>query len=790
MKTKYAFLLFSLIMLGVFSCKTPPKKENFSTKEKWYQFIPPKTGYTFIFNKQMDPKKFPSAVYKHYIHKNDRNFLAKISYKAPYYLYIIQKDDKLKSFVSVGETREFEKIFNETEGEYEGSKIYKTAYQQKKYYGCKTNGIVYISDSRVSLENVIRKKKEESLSEEVYKDYMDADKILDRNADYNLIQFSEDLKPDLFNQPVFNIPPGGISGLEAYDVVDASKDLYTGIAFSTQNKLMDVFKGIGVEDHEIYKFIPEGFTGLSRFAFDDFNGFYSRFLKHFNYQPLIKYTTKSIFNTLYSVTFFEENFNKAMILQFEDPMDFIKSNPYEGSYNSYDLYSIKDTELIYKLFKPVLKPFKASYFTLADDYVIITENKAYLKKLINDYENRNTLINYSDFEVFAGLFPSKTHFENLKQTKIDGQNSYIYKAYTRDEENVYVNLIVKNKKVPKLKGAVEHLLTVSMEDTPVIKPQLVYNHKHKTYRIIYQNQNNELIYKDLSGHDLWKRKLENKIIGKIYPVDLYRNGKIQYTFVTKNKWYIIDRYGRNVEGFPVGFKNDISRGISVFDYDKNRKYRFGIVRGKKFDLYDKEGKKVKGFEYKASKNILFPAQHYRIDNKDYILVQTADGKLHILDRRGNIRIPVDEKFDGFQKNWKVYNKKFINLSQSNELITIDTKGNLKKAKLQYDKPLKFDAVPSLFAAVSDNQLLLNKNVKNIELGNYHTPLIYKTKKGKNLVFLSREDNNKIYSFNNKGEVLPYFPVTGQQVLDMAPLGEKNYLLSYDTDRNLMIYRFR
>jgi hypothetical protein len=783
--------LFFILGISFFilqGCKPDSGNDEPVIQEKWYEKLPPKTGYAFLFNKKTDLNKLHSAVYHKYMSKTDNQFLSKLSFNFPLYLYIIQKDEKLKSFISKGIAADFEKVFNEIDGLYNGVNIYKAKYKNKDYFGIKTNEIIYISDSRINLENVIRQKNVSS--DENLLLLQKTDHLLDRNADYNLVQFSNELKPDVFNLSAFKISPSLLSDIEAFDVVDATKQIYTGASFSREEKMMYIFKDISGVDHDIFRYIPQGFTKLSRFSFDDFAGFYTAFSSFFNYQALVKYTTKSLFNTLHSVNFFEENFNKGVILQFEDAQDFIKNNPYSDTYNSYEIYEVKQPNLIYQLFKPVMTPLKTAFFTVSDDYIIMAENKAYLKKLINDFENRNTLIFRKDFENFTDLFPSGAQFENLAQTEINDKKFFIYKSYTADDGNNYVNLLLQKEESKQNREGVEHLLTVSMDETPIIKPQLVYNHKHKTYRIIYQNQNNELVYKDLSGKELWRKKYKEKIIGKIFPVDIYRNGKIQYAFVTKDKWYIIDRYGRNVEGFPVSIKKEITRGLSVFDYDKNRKYRFGIVTGKKFYLYDKKGEKIKGFEYKPNDEISFSPEHFRIGNKDFILIQTAKGHLYILDRRGNIRIPLEENFEDLVKNWKVYNDKFINISKQNDMFTINLKGKVKKGHLGFDKPVKFDAISGLFAAVSDDKLILNNKTFDIPLGNYYAPYVYKMKGGKTLAFLSREDNNKIYAYHTDGKMNSYFPITGQQILDIKPLGNKNYLLSYDSDRNLMIYRFR
>ena len=74
---------------------------------------------------------------------------------------------------------------------------------------------------------------------------------------------------------------------------------------------------------------------------------------------------------------------------------------------------------------------------------------------------------------------------------------------------------------------------------------------------------------------LFEKKIEDQIIGKVHQVDLYKNGRLQYAFVTNESFMIIDKNGNLVK--KVKHKNNKKViGLSVFDYDKNRNYRFLI----------------------------------------------------------------------------------------------------------------------------------------------------------------------------------------------------------------------
>jgi len=271
-------------------------------------------------------------------------------------------------------------------------------------------------------------------------------------------------------------------------------------------------------------------------------------------------------------------------------------------------------------------------------------------------------------------------------------------------------------------------------------------------------------------------------------VDILRNHKYQYTFVTPHHWYVVDRLGRDVEHFPKHFMKKITQGLSVFDYEHNRKYRFGITQGKKFTLFDNEAAKVKGFKVKMDEDIVYPPEHFRLGNKDFILIQDQTGLLHLLNRRGTTRIKINQKFNTFRNRWGAYHRKFVNIDDDNNLISIDLSGKIKQGETGLKDQVLSQIKEDVLAAVSGNELLLNKELKTLDLGTYERPQIYRYGKHK-YIFTADTDNNQIYAFDEKGKVLDKFPIAGKQVLDFRANKTGKYLLVYDSAGNLIVYKF-
>ena len=60
------------------------------------------------------------------------------------------------------------------------------------------------------------------------------------------------------------------------------------------------------------------------------------------------------------------------------------------------------------------------------------------------------------------------------------------------------------------------------------------------------------------------KKIDEKIIGDIKQIDTYKNGRLQISFRTENKFYVLDRNGKEVE--KLSFKSIV--GVAQSKYGK------------------------------------------------------------------------------------------------------------------------------------------------------------------------------------------------------------------------------
>ena len=154
---------------------------------------------------------------------------------------------------------------------------------------------------------------------------------------------------------------------------------------------------------------------------------------------------------------------------------------------------------------------------------------------------------------------------------------------------------------------------------------------------------------------------------------MYKNGRLQFVFLTLENLYIVDIKGNIVK--KTGNKENTSKKyLSVFDYDKNKNYRLVVQEGKPVSMYDSKLDVVKGYRAtKSKKTIANKMNHIRILNKDFLIQYYDDKTFTIYDRRGRerIKLPKDLKY---QSTVFKNNNKLVFQGEENEIIRIDISG--------------------------------------------------------------------------------------------------------------------
>jgi len=178
-----------------------------------------------------------------------------------------------------------------------------------------------------------------------------------------------------------------------------------------------------------------------------------------------------------------------------------------------------------------------------------------------------------------------------------------------------------------------------LDGAVVTKPLFFTNHNTGAKELVLQDDRNNLYLINAAGRILWKIQIEERIIGNIYMIDFYRNGKFQILFAGRNNLYLFDRNGNRVERFPVKLRSPAAGPPALFDYDNNRDYRIFVPgEDRIIYAYDKYGNIVKGWKlFKTNGSVQSEIRFFRLSGKDFI-VAADENTVYFLDRTGNIRL--------------------------------------------------------------------------------------------------------------------------------------------------------
>ncbi len=323
------------------------------------------------------------------------------------------------------------------------------------------------------------------------------------------------------------------------------------------------------------------------------------------------------------------------------------------------------------------------------------------------------------------------------------------------------------------------------------KPQLVINHRDKENReIILQDTENNLHQVSKDGRVRWSVPIDEPILGEIHQIDYFRNGRLQYLFNTKSKLYLIDRNGKNVAHFPVDFKSPATNGVSVFDYDNNRKYRYFVAcENKKVYAYNSEGKILTGWKFgKTDYPITTPIQHFRVNNKDYIVFKDQS-RIYIQNRKGEMRVKTTAKFENSK------NPLILNLNGTPKIVATDKTGkvfyiyfNGKFAEKKTEKfnenhfftvaDLNGNGVPD-FIFVDGNELkVIDENGKKLFSKKFktaiqHRPNVYSFSSKLNKIGIVESSTNRIYLFDPTGKLHEGFPLQGNSEFSIGMISKSS-----------------
>jgi hypothetical protein len=229
----------------------------------------------------------------------------------------------------------------------------------------------------------------------------------------------------------------------------------------------------------------------------------------------------------------------------------------------------------------------------------------------------------------------------------------------------------------------------------------------------------------------------------------------------------------------------------------------------KIHEYDINGKPVEGWAMPETRYQVKCAAHYlQLDNKDYILFIDDGGKVYALDRKGNEKLNLDNRMPQHIRNFYVLEGKSLSDSY---ILASDSTGTVFKLSLtgelstiqylkgSYNDP---DFVPGpidstgkqemiflsgtdLWAYNKDKTEQFHISAKD-ELENNLSLFVYPDRSLR--IGAVDQKNDRIYLWNNSGNICPGFPIYGSGSFSIADMKNDGSLyLVTGADNKIYVY---
>ncbi len=735
---------------------------------------------------------------------------------------------------------------------YSGVDIFEFSLNENKWYASSLKQVIISSSTHSLIEEGIRQLQSE-FSLEKNQFFNKVKKTANTKDPFNVFIQNEKL-PELILSVFPGTKPDWLSSTSIWAGIDASIEsnqmVLNGVVLhpDTCGGYLSVFKNLGKGEFEAPAVLPNHIAMWIGLHIDNGEDFYSERLeflkkgKAFRSQQ-IRLGDLGI-NPLVDIyplvdneigVFYLQNVStdlsatKVGYIKCNDEDDraelrkFLTNNKVYETYRDHILYSSAYNQLFQEAFGRLFKGFNKPYITEKGNYLIFADNDLVLKNVINEISAEKTLNQNENFIEFYKQYPSAGHL--FAMVKNPEAISLLDKITTRETA---AEIAKKTKKLEKVTWAGIHILnkgevsylqstikyqeeqieearqlwSLTLEAPMKGKPHLIKNHYTQKNEVFVQDENNVIYLIDGKGKILWNKSIGEPILGGVHQVDLFKNNKLQLVFNTPSKLWMLDRLGRDVENFPVTLKAQSTAPVSVFDYDKTRNYRFVVPTGNQLYNYNKDGEMVKGWVFEGmNSDIKHSPEHFAVNGKDFILVTSSGGAVKFINRRGELRTDIDGKIPLSDNPWFFVNKdsqpRVVTLSEKATLVSVFLTGSIDETDLGFDETEKitFSYNGHSYVFLEGPHLNVRDELHPFTAQLDGTPIAgpYSFSiHGKNLYGVTTKNPDRVYVYNEEGEMVDGFPVFGNTGIELGPLENRSIpvLLVGTGDGTLMAYSIR
>lgn len=487
-------------------------------------------------------------------------------------------------------------------------------------------------------------------------------------------------------------------------------------------------------------------------------------------------------------------------------------------YRGIRITRLPDPEALAGLFGKDLAAMEQPLWAVLGDHVVLSDTPSGMRAAIDAWTDRNSLALDPRTGEFFDAFATDavyTWWADVPASYPEGKGDLAAAQRTIDaamlqlaprSDGAFVaTFCLRHAHAPGAKQTEGALWTTALSAPLAAPPTLVKDYLSKTLQIFTCDRNDRISLISCTGKILWQRQLDGPVLGEVRQVDRYKNGKLQLLFNTAGKVYLIDRLGRDVEGFPLSLKTAANAPLNAFDYDGNKDYRIlvPLVNGRILNL-GPDGKAVQGWEPAVlASPVVGPVDHVRVKGKDYLVVVQRNGQVTVLDRRGAVRYSPSlhmrgmQDFLGSRDAMEIADRRMLWADSAGNVLSgtlagrIDTLSGATSGRVSLFDPDrdKVDAVvrttSSSLQAEFAGRVLFRASFPDSPSASafavYHG--------GRDAIGLVQPEQEQIRLFDAAGNIWPGFPLKGAVRFSVADINLDGVpeLVTADADGMITVY---
>lgn len=458
------------------------------------------------------------------------------------------------------------------------------------------------------------------------------------------------------------------------------------------------------------------------------------------------------------------------------------------TYRNHDIRRLKERNVLPLLFGKLFSNMPQPYWLMHNDWIIFSNDIEAAKNYINAMMAEKSWSNSASFNQAERLLESDAHIMviarnpellNLAQKTIKGQKinlkdekssllndiNWVVMQFKQRNNAAYTELVLLHQ--TKQEVTAKQYWSTTLDEPAKSQPTLVRNHYSKANEVVLQDEANTLYLIDPKGKILWKKQLDGPILGRVKQIDMFRNNKLQLVFNTANKLYILDRNGQDVAPFPIQLPASATAPLGVFDYSGTRDYRLVVPCGKRMLNFGVDGRQVKGWKFAAvNANLTTEPKHEVLGSKDFIHLADEGGAVFVLNRRGEVRIPLRNKIPSLASPIYLRGKsqseaQFFALSKTGYQINLSLTDIIDSIQPFGTKPKYVHQAGDKTLFGSTTELYLRSEDVNfdIELEDELSapPALYKVG---STFYITATTGESVWVYDARGELLPGMPLYG------------------------------